>query len=409
MKERRLQDLVLTAMADTPVVLIHGPRQGGKTTLARAIAARRRAGFVTLDDAGTLASALNDPQGFLADRTGCLVIDEVQRVPDLFRAIKLAVDQDRRPGKFLLTGSAQTLLLPRLSESLAGRMETLTLWPFAQAEIEGRNPCFLDHAFAEGAFHPPSSAETRTGLLGRILAGGFPEAQGRTSDLRRRAWFSSYLSATIQRDIRDLARIEGLSDLPRLTELAAARSAGLLNLADLARDAGLSYMSLRRYLVLLETTFLLAVIPAWSTNAAKRAVKAPKLVVCDSGVLAHLLGLTPDRLAGEPAVFGRLFESFVIMELRKLADSSAGRPRLFHYREHSGEEVDAVLEDAGGGIVGVEVKTRQNPEAGDFRGLHALAARCGRRFRRGIVIHTGRQHVPFGGLFHAVPVSALWS
>lgn len=396
------------AMKDRPVVLLHGARQTGKTTLVRALAdARHPSRYVTFDGLTELAAARNDPEGFLAGLDGPIVLDEVQRVPELFVAIKAAVDRKREPGRFLLTGSANVLFLPRLSESLAGRMEIVPLWPFSQGEIEGAVEGFVDAAFGP-AVPALSILGGRTPLTERVLRGGFPEAVTIKPAHRRAAWFDSYLTTILGRDVRDLANIEGLTDLPRLLSLVAARPATLLNYSELARSAALPQSTLKRYFALLEAVFLVRTLPPWHTNLGKRMVKSPKVLLCDSGLAAHLMGVDIPRLAQDRTLLGGLLETFVAMELTKQITWSTAAPALHHFRTHTGAEVDFILERRSGAVVGIEVKSASAVTGGDFKGLHALAEVAGRRFHRGIVLYAGTEVVPFGPRLHAMPIDALW-
>ena len=396
------------ALADTPVVLVVGPRQAGKTTLCRLVADRRGARFLSLDDAATLAAASADPAGFIAALDGSVVLDEIQKAPALLPAIKLAVDRRRTAGRFLLTGSADVLALPRVSESLAGRMEVLTLWPLSQGELAGRSEGFIDALFAAGNVGPGGSGEARADLVERALRGGFPEAVARRDPERRRTWFRSYVTTMLERDVRDLGQIEGLTDLPRLLNLLAARSASLLNIAELSRSVGLPHTTLTRYLRLLERAFLVRRVPAWAGSRARRAVKTPRVWIPDTGLLGHLAGLTSTRLAEEPTAVGPLLETFVASELAKQLGWSRTRVELFHFRTHGGREVDLVLEASDGRLAGIEVKAAATVRAADMKGLTALREVAGKRFHRGVVLYTGRETLPFGSDLWALPVSALW-
>lgn len=410
MYRRLLTQNLTDALADSPVVLVNGARQTGKTTLVQSLAAERPATYLTLDDIGVLSAARSDPQGFLAGLSGPVVLDEVQHAPGLFPALKAAVDRQRAPGRFLLTGSANVLLLPKLSESLAGRMEVLTLWPLAQAELVGAEINFVDALFAERL---PDRQDLPgvdpSELIRRMLGGGYPEPLGRTGPERRRAWFNSYLTTILQRDVRDIANIEGLTDLPRLLALLASRTSSLLNQADVSRASGLPYTTLLRYLTLLEATFLVQMLPAWSSNLGLRLVKAPKVTLCDTGLAASLLGLSAERLGQDGGMRGQLLETFVTMEVRKQAGWSRTQPGLFHWRTAAQQEVDLLLEDAGGRLVGIEVKASGTASASDFKGLRALAEMAGSRFLRGVVLYTGSQAIPFGERLQALPLSALWN
>ena len=409
MNRRRLTPQVLAALADTPVVFVRGPRQAGKTTLVQNLRDHGYDGeYRTLDDAASLAAARNDPDGFVAALPERAIVDEVQRAPDLFRAIKASVDRKRKPGRFLLTGSANALVLPQVSESLAGRMEVLTLLPFSQGEIEGREEVFVEALFA-AEFRP---RKIKTGgwpdLAERIARGGFPEVLTRADAKRRAAWFNSYVTAILERDVRDLANVQNLSELPRLLRLIAARAAGVLNLADLARDARLPLTTLQRHWALLEAVFFVQTLPAWSGNLSSRLAKAPKVALCDSGLLCHLVDVDAARLQSDALMTGAALESFVAGELTKQAEWGETRPRLFHFRTHKQQEVDFVLEDARGRLVGVEVKKTASPDAGDFKGLRHLQDATGKRFLRGVLLYTGTESVAFGPELYALPVSALW-
>lgn len=406
MLSRRLSPILRAALADRPVVLLHGARQTGKTTLARVSAKERGATYYTLDEAAIFSAATADPEGFVAGlASGPVVLDEVQRAPGLFRAIKLAVDRNRTPGRFLLTGSASVLMVPRLSDSLAGRIEILTLWPLAQCEIEGTDGGLVDLLLSDAPW-PPSGP--LGDLPGRLTRGGYPEVA--TGGLvRAEAWFGSYLTTILQRDVRDLAAIEDLTALPRLLRLLVSRSAGLLNFSGLSRESGIPQTTLKRYFALLEATFLVRTIPAWHTSVGKRLVKTPKVMLADSGLATSLVGADRDRLAAAPELMGSLLEAFVAMEVERLAGWARTRVALHHFRTHAGDEVDLVLEGHDGRVSGIEVKASATVSAADFRGLKALEATAGKRFVRGVVLYTGSAVVPFGPRLHAVPLSALWA
>ncbi|TVQ30440.1 MAG: ATP-binding protein [Phycisphaeraceae bacterium] len=409
MLNRHIRTTLLAALADSPVVLLQGARQVGKTTLLRDLVEHERpARYITLDTPAALSAATSDPGGFIAGMRGDVVIDEVQRAPQLFPVIKESVDRDRRPGRFLLSGSANALALPRVADHLVGRVEVVTLWPFSQGEIEGAREGFIDALFAEDAPHWPTGTMDRAELLARIVAGGYPEAVSRTSVERREAWFDSYITTVLQRDVRDFSGVEALSSLPRLLSLLASRAAGLLNYADISRSLGTPQTTLRRHFELLRAAFLVRTLDAWSSNLGLRLVKAPKLCFVDSGVLAHSIGFRAERADSSPGL-GPLVENFVAMELARQAEWSAARPKLFHFRSHdTGREVDIVLEDRAGRLVGIEVKASATVVTEDFRGLRALAEAVGDRFVRGVVLHLGRESVPFGADLFACPLEAVW-
>jgi uncharacterized protein len=390
------------------VVLIAGARQVGKSTLARvAIEGRPDVRSLTLDDEATRQAAHADPVGFV-QHEGLLLIDEVQRVPELLLAIKASVDRSSRPGQYLLTGSANVLLLPQIADALPGRMAILDLWPFSQGELAGRIERFVDRAF-DGwqGVHVPTDLNRRD-YLERAATGGFPEAVQRSEARRRTAWFESYVRTLVQRDLRNLSTLERTEDLSRLLRLLAARSARLLNVDDLARDAGMPATTARRYLTLLEAAYLVQLVPAWSNNRTTRAIRAPKIVAVDSGLCADLIGADPVGLSRPEGDAGPLLETFALMEIRKQLDWSIDRPRMYHYRTKDGVEVDAVLEAPNGRIVGVEVKAAATVRGSDFAGLRHLAERVGDRFRSGLVLYTGTQSLPFGDRMWCAPMSALW-
>jgi predicted AAA+ superfamily ATPase len=395
-------------LADRPVVLLNGARQVGKSTLVQSLTDGDQAQYLTLDDATVLAAASGDPAGFVAGLQGPVILDEVQRAPELFLALKASVDRDRRPGRFLLTGSANVYVLPRVSESLAGRMEILTLWPLSQGEIEGVVEGFVDALFAKTFPVPRGGTLDRGELFERMLRGGFPEMVDKPSESRRRAWFNSYTTSILQRDVRDLTQIEDLAALPRLLSLLAARATTLLNYSELSRSSGIPASTLKRYFALLEATFLALTLPAWSTNLSKRLVKSPKLLLNDTGLLASSLGLSPERLEEDSRLAGPLLENFVLQEVRKQVSWSQIQPSLFHYRTQTGQEVDLLLEDPSGRVAGVEVKMGSTVQEKDVRALRDLAEALGPRFVRGVLLYTGERAVPFSEKILALPVQALW-
>jgi len=412
MFSRHLIGSLLDALADTPAVLVNGARQTGKSTLVQsAELARQNRQYLTFDDPGILAAAKRDPNGFVAGLNMPVTLDEVQHVPEIFPVIKAAIDRKRQPGQFLLTGSANVMLLPTLSQSLAGRMEVLTLWPFSQGEIRGVRESFVDTLFSQESvgWTGKIAAVSRDDLLETALAGGYPPAIARQSATRRNAWYQSYAMTLLQRDIRDLANIADGTAVPRLLSVVAARAGGLLNFADLSRSVALPQTTLKRYFALLEGTFLVQLLRPWARNLGKRIIQTPKVYLNDTGLLAYLLGATVDRLKTEGNLAGAVVENFVLMELRKQSTWSATQPELFYWRTASGQEVDVVLEDRAGRVVGVEVKTSATLSASDVRGLQALATTAGKHWVRGVVLYTGSEVIPFSANLHGVPISRLWS
>lgn len=387
-------------------MLLCGPRQSGKTTLTQQIAGTDTP-FFTLDDAITLNAAATDPIGFVRglDRA---VIDEVQRVPDLLLAIKTSVDTDPRPGRFLLTGSANLMTLPRVADSLAGRMETIRLLPLAQAELRGTRPGFLERAFAGDA---PVSANPVVGadLLDIVLAGGYPEALARSTWRRRRRWHLNYVEAILQRDVRDIARIDQLQSMPKLLRVLAEHSGQLVNYSSFGSALGMNHVTIRRYVGILEDLFLVRTLQPWYSNALKRLLKSPKLHFLDSGLLASWSQQSPELLGRDRTRLGPLLETFVFGELLKLADWADDPCTFSHFRDKQGNEVDVVLEDTHGRVVGIEVKASATVSRRDFSGLERLKAACGDRFAQGLVLHDHDRTTPFGSRLAAAPVSTLWS
>jgi hypothetical protein len=410
MHPRHIAPLLTEALADTPVVLINGARQSGKSTLAQTQSTGTPRQYLTLDDAVVLNAAKSDPAGFIDGLQGAVTLDEVQRVPEIFLAIKAAVDRQRQPGRFLLTGSANVLLLPGIADSLAGRMEVLSLWPLSSAEIA--DSAGLNRADAlfqgdwSGLMVPPCE---RAALIERLLAGGFPEAVSRTSARRRDAWFDSYVQAILQRDVRELANIEQLTEIPNLLALLATRSGTLLNFAELSRSAAIAQSTLKRYFALLEMLFLVVRVPSWERNAGKRLVKAPKVFLPDSGLLNYLTGSTAESLSAKPGLAGGLVETFVLAELLKHLAFSGARLSLWHYRTQTNIEVDFILENRLGQITGIEVKAGATVDAKDFKGLRHLQETEAAIFQRGMVLYAGREVVPFGNNLWAVPLSVWWA
>jgi uncharacterized protein len=423
---RQLTQSISESLTDTPVVLLHGARQTGKSTLMRCLA-DANARYVTLDDAAVLSAVRQDPAGFLAANHGRMLIDEVQRAPELFLAMKHEVDLARMAGqevngRFLLSGSANVLLLPKLADSLAGRMEIHTLWPLAQTEMrtqEGQHPAnFIDALFApEGSSNSTGAQRdsfiltttTRNDLLEQMLVGGYPEAVTRSSEKRRSAWFDAYLQTIVQRDIRDIYQIDGSVQIPQLLNALAHKATGVLNGADVSRTLGLPQTTLKRYLHLLQTVFLITPLPAWTPRASHRAQKSPKLFFNDSGLMTHLLGLSEKHLQDAPGLPGPLLETFVHAELQKQCAWASTACELMHYRTSTGIEVDFIAQDRQGRVVGIEVKSSTQASANDFKGLRHLREIVGEQFYRGVVLHLGTQSISFDPQLASVPVSALWA
>jgi len=395
------------ALTDSPVVLIHGPRQSGKTTLARVVCDPLGYRYLTFDDDTTREAATIDPVGFIADLPANVVLDEIQRVPALLTAIKASVDVDRTPGRFVLTGSTNVLLVPNLADSLAGRMEILRLHPLAQVELEQRTTSFLKNLFEDG-FSAGTGDRLGKELAERVVAGGYPAALERTTATRRARWYSDYVQAIVERDVRDLTRVQGLDVLPKLMTMAAGQTARLINVTELSAPFQLSRPTIREYVTLLERVFLLEELPPWHTNRLSRLVKTPKLHVGDTGLVAALLGIDADDLWADRSLYGQLLETFVLQELRRLATSHERVLAFHHFRDKDGVEVDIVIEQGARAVAGVEVKAAATVTEADFRGLRKLQHAAGSAFRHGVVLYDGNTSVTFGNGMYAVPIRHLW-
>lgn len=414
------------ALAYSPAVLVHGPRQCGKTTLARSVGGPLGYSYVSFDDDVARLTAEADPAGFVSELPERVVLDEVQRVPGLFAALKAAIDRRRTPGRFILTGSSNVLLVPKLSDSLAGRMHVLRLHPLSQAELEQPeagtptsqneltwpdeptrpNTGFLDALFDGG---PDFQVTERLGaeLAERIVAGGYPAALVRPKGRWRTEWYRNYVETIVARDVRDLARIRHLDALPKLLSAAAAGTAQLFNATKLASTFGVSRVTVGEYVTLLEQVFLLNRVPPWHGSRLKRLVKTPKLHLGDTGLACTLLGADAGYLAAERTLLGQLLETFVCQELRRMASGHPESHSFHHYRDKDGAEVDIVIE-RGRAVAGVEVKAAATVNRADFRGLRKLQAALGTRFAGGVVLYDGELGVPFGEGLRAVPLRALW-
>lgn len=395
------------AIADSPAVLIHGPRQSGKSTLARAVGEARGYRYLTFDDDAVRGAALRDPVGFVDGLPPKTILDEVQRVPQIFTALKASIDRRRSPGRFILTGSANVLLVPRLADSLAGRMEILRLHPLAQSELEGRRPRFIDTLFSRG-FRTGVTDRLGRDLAQRIVAGGYPAALARPSPARRRTWYRDHIESQIQRDVRDLSQIHSLDTLPRLLTVAASQTARLVNVAELSAPFEVTRQTIHGHVTLLERIFLLDLLPPWHTNRLSRLVKRPKLHIADTGVACALLGVDAAGLERDRPLLGALLETFALQELRRQANALPEPPRFHHFRDRDDFEVDIVLEQGHLAVAGIEVKAAATVDQRDFRGLRKLKEATGSRFASGVVLYDGTATIKFGDGLFAVPVRKLW-
>lgn len=394
------------ALSDTRVVLIAGPRQSGKTTLAADIAGKEIPYF-TLDDATILTAATEDPVGFLRglDRA---VIDEIQRAPDLLLAIKSVVDKDKLPGKFLLTGSANLMTVPNVADSLAGRMEVIKLLPLSQSEMSGGKTNFIENAFA-GVSPKTTTSIVGEDLIETVLSGGYPEALTRKKWTRKQDWYLDYVDAIVQRDVRDIAQIEQLSVMPKLLRVLAEHTGQLTNYSGIGASLDLNHVTTRKYVGIYENLFLIHTLQPWFSNKLKRLTKSPKLHFLDAGLLASLRGISPENIRKDKTQFGAVLETYVFGELQKIASWSEERYSFSHFRDKDRNEVDIVIENRLGQIIGIEVKSSATVSSSDFSGMKKLAEACGDKFVQGLVLYDHDQTVPFGERMMAAPLSSLWS
>ncbi len=395
------------ALGDSPAVLLHGPRQCGKSTLAQLVGEPLGYTYLTFDDNNLLEAAKADPQGFVADLPERTILDEIQHVPELFRSIKSVIDRDRRPGRFLLTGSANVFLVPALSESLSGRMEIVRLHPLSQSEIAMGQSNFLDKIFNENVGIKKTERMGKQ-LAARMTIGGYPSAVRRKVEARVATWYRDYVETQIRKDVRDLAKITSFEVLPRLLSFAASQTAHLLNVSELAGPFQVTRPTIRDYLTLLENIFLLDELQPWHTNRISRLVKTPKLHINDTGVACSLLGISSDSLYTDRAVYGQILETFVYQELRREASWYEDELKFFHYRTRDQKEVDIVIERGASQLIGIEVKASSTVRLGDFAGLRQLKTYAGGKFEKGIVLYDGDISVSFGNDLYAIPIRFLW-
>lgn len=404
---RYIESVLKAAIDDTPVILIHGPRQCGKSTLAKRVGYDLGYEYTTFDDDTLMNAALSDPAGFVKGLPERVILDEIQRVPEIFTSLKLAVDNSRTPGRFILTGSANVLLLPKLSDSLAGRMEVLRLHPLSQSELERKPNTFVTDLL-RGEVKAFSRTLQLEDLADRIVSGGFPAALTRTLPGRKSAWYRDYIKTLINRDIRDFSRISRLDIIPRLLTATAGQTAHLLNVTELASPFNVSRPTIRDYISLLTHIFIIEEIQPWYNNNLKRVIKTPKLHLCDTGLISSLLGINAQTLLDDHMLFGQILETFAYQELHRLSSWMDESVNFLHYRDKDMSEVDVVIEK-GRDISGVEIKLSATVRNKDFRGLRRLKSSAGKRFKSGVILYNGDSVVSFEDDLYAVPLSVLWN
>lgn len=403
-----MHSVLKKAIRRSRVILINGARQTGKTTLVKLLQQENAYTYVTLDDELTFLAAKANPAGFVASYAKPLIIDEIQRVPELFLAIKMDVDTHQDAGRFILTGSANPLLLPRLGDSLAGRMEVLDLMPLSQGELLGHVEQFIPAVFNGWQPQSPATPESQRELYQKIVLGGYPSVIRCASEEDRFVWMRNYLNLLLQRDVRDIMSIEKITELPRLLSLVAARSASLMNVSEIARDAKLDMKLVQQYLSLLEIIFLVHTYSAWSTNISQRFIKSPKLSMVDTGLLAYLLDVSYEKSLTNQVVMGKIVENFVVAELLKQISWSEPYVQLYHCRMVGGQEVDIILEDRSGRVVCIEVKASATVQMSDAKGLVYMRDKLGERFIKGIVLYTGTTAIPLEQNIWCMPLQSLW-
>ena len=398
----RLQE----ALQDSPVVLIQGPRQCGKTTFVRMVGESAGYAYFTLDDENVRSYAVEDPVGFINTLPERVILDEAQLAPGLFSAIKLSVDRNREAGRFILTGSVNLLQMARIKESLAGRTDIVRLHPFSQSELAQTPPTFLDSLFAPN-FTVRQGAPSDESIIDRVVSGGYPAALQRT-EARRANWYQTYVETLVARDAPIIAEIHSAETLPQLLELAAAHTSRLLSVNNLASSFQLNRLTIRGYLILLEKMFLLERTPAWHGNYAKRLVKTPKIHIGDTGIACALLNWNRAILSENRSLFGHILETFVLQELRRQASAHMQRHSFYHFRDRAGVEVDIVIQRGVTDLACVEVKASGTVTSADFNGLRALKSAAGARFAGGALLYCGDSVLSFGENLYALPVKLLW-
>lgn len=407
MYNRYCESKILEALADTPVVILSGPRQSGKTTLVRQVRPQENV-YITLDDITQYDAAKSDPVGFIRNLGAkCTIIDEVQRVPELFLSIKQSVDENRTAGRYLLTGSSNALMLPQLSDSLAGRMEVINLLPLTTCEIENTPSTFIEKVF-NGIVPKSEQTRIRSKLLNKILAGGFPEPYSRQVQKRRSMWYEQYINGIIQKDIKDFENIEHHAVMPKLVRLLASQVGCLINYTEIANKLGISRQTVSHYVSLLERLYIFESLPAWHKNEAKRLIKTSKVHIVDSGLLCSLKRLNEEKILNNPHEFGHLLESYIVNEIRRIKTWYDEPIDMYHYRDKDKVEVDLILEAYSGAVVGIEMKASASVTSSDFAGLRRLKRLAGKQFVMGLVLYDGDHSTQHEENLYSVPIGCLW-
>ncbi len=408
MFKRFMEHRIHEALQDTPVVYVMGPRQSGKTTVVKNIINDDWI-YITFDDFTQLNLVKSDPIGYIRNlpEGKSIVLDEVQRLPELFVSIKQSVDECRIPGRFLLTGSANALLLPKLSDSLAGRMETISLMTLSEYEILDKTPSFLN-IILNGVAPTTKEIRVRNHVIHRIVSGCFPEPIQRDKESRVQAWYKAYMQTLIQKDIRDLGCIEHHHDMEKLLSILSLYSGKLINFSEIGEKVGLDRGTVKKYMALLEQLFLIDTLPPWHTNAYKRLVKTHKLHMVDTGIICAIRGLHQEKLRSHPELYGALLETFVYNELKKQSNFTDEKLTFSHYRDKDQVEIDIIIENTFDEIIAIEVKAAATIYSKDLTGLKKLRELTKERFKIGIILYDGDHTTSFGENLYAVPIAALW-
>lgn len=401
---RKINNKLHSILSDTPALLITGPRQSGKTTLVKSLSPTMT--YFTLDDELDRSYALTDPTGFIR-RSERMIIDEIQRAPNLLFAIKKSIDDNRQSGRFILTGSTNVLTMPSFADSLAGRMENLTLLPLSQAEMVNSQTNWLDAVFS-GNILAPNPCDVGEVLIDKLISGGYPEVVARSSEKRKQDWCVQYINALLTRDILDVSGIAKAAQMPKFFSIIAQMAGGLSNAAKAAGEIGIDRKTAAKYMSILEQMYLISEVPSWSSNAISRIVKSPKIQFIDSAILTTLLGQTKSSLLRDRAAMGALTESFVLSELLKMSSYSDHRYHFSHYRDASKNEVDFIVENERNDLVAIEVKASATIGMNDFKGIKHFHSLVGDNLTAGIVLYDGDEIKSVGDKLWAVPLSSLW-
>ncbi len=405
----RWQDSMMrAALKSRRVLILAGPRQCGKTSLAKLLVSSK-AIYRTLDDLALLESALSDPQGFVRHGDELMIIDEVQRAPKLLQAVKQEVDTRQSPGRFLLTGSANIQCLPGVTESLAGRVRKIRLRTLARGEIEGTRPQFLAEAF-KGKFSRFQSTQDKEAYIQDALSGGYPEAIRMSSDRERRRWHQDYISSLMERDLKDIVNIKRQESMMRLLEILAAWSSKFIDISSIGSSLGLSRPTIEAYINALEALYLVERLHPWAKTDYDRVSKKDKLFMTDTGLMSSILGWTLEKVRLDGDLNGKLLETFVFTQLMALLEAQEEYYRLYHYRDREKREIDFLVENEAGDLLGIEVKSGSTVGRDTFASLRWFKEHMakGHRFK-GIVLYTGEHILPFGEDLWAVPIQALWA